>query len=79
MEAFRNHLLDININPKPYGTHSFRRGGCQYLAQVKRWPFRSICDWAGWAENFDNLGTLFKYLLLWNDIAMDRKGYMNPK
>ncbi|PIL25798.1 hypothetical protein GSI_11548 [Ganoderma sinense ZZ0214-1] len=34
LECFRNNLLDVDIDPWPYGTHSFRRGGCQYLAMV---------------------------------------------
>ncbi|KAJ6628421.1 hypothetical protein B0H10DRAFT_2160891 [Mycena sp. CBHHK59/15] len=79
MEYFRNNLLDIGIDPRPYGTHSFRRGGCQYLAMVLRWPFRNICSWGGWAENFDNPGTLFKYLLSWTDTPLlEREDYLNP-
>ncbi|KAJ7870056.1 hypothetical protein B0H14DRAFT_2726455, partial [Mycena olivaceomarginata] len=79
MEYFRNNLLDIDIDPRPYGTHSFRRGGCQYLAMVLRWPFRNICSWGGWAENFDNPGTLFKYLLSWTDTPLlEREDYLNP-
>ncbi|KAG1885269.1 hypothetical protein F4604DRAFT_1676642 [Suillus subluteus] len=58
LECFRNNLLDISIDPRPYGTHSFCRGGCQYLAMVLRWPLRQICTWGGWAENFDNPGTI---------------------
>src|SRR5258705_12441743 len=45
LECFRKNLCDIGIDPRPYGTHSFRRGGCQYLAMVLRWPFRNICTW----------------------------------
>ncbi|KAH7910371.1 hypothetical protein BJ138DRAFT_1087834 [Hygrophoropsis aurantiaca] len=67
LECFRNNLLDIGVDPRPYGTHSFRRGGCQYLATVLRWPLRQVCNWGGWAENFDNPGTIFKYLLSWSD------------
>ncbi|KAJ7737404.1 hypothetical protein B0H14DRAFT_3117790 [Mycena olivaceomarginata] len=33
LEMFRNNLLDIRIDPYPYGTHSFRRGGCQWLTE----------------------------------------------
>jgi hypothetical protein len=47
LECFRNNLLGIGIDPRPYGTHSFRRGGCQYLAVVLRWPLRQICTWGG--------------------------------
>jgi hypothetical protein len=79
LECFRNNLCDIGIDPRPYGTHSFRRGGCQYLAMVLRWPFRKICSWGGWAENFDNPGTIFKYLLSWMDTPMmEREDYFNP-
>ncbi|KAG1870891.1 DNA breaking-rejoining enzyme [Suillus subluteus] len=42
LELFRNNLLDINIDPAPYGTHLFRRGGCQYLHVEKCWPLRRI-------------------------------------
>lgn len=66
MEYFRNNRLDIGDDLRPYGAHSFRRGGRQYLAMVLRSPFRNICSWYGWAENFDNPGTLFKYYLSLN-------------
>ncbi|KAI0327609.1 hypothetical protein GY45DRAFT_1347652 [Cubamyces sp. BRFM 1775] len=79
VECFRNNMVDISIDPRPYGTHSFRRGGCQYLAMVLRWPIRNICTWGGWAENFDNPGTIFRYLLSWVDSpTVDRKDYFNP-
>ncbi|KAG2152453.1 hypothetical protein BD769DRAFT_1624030 [Suillus cothurnatus] len=79
LECFQNNLLDIGVDPRPYGTHSFRRGGCQYLAMVLRWPFRNICTWGGWAENFDNPSTIFKYLLSWTDSPfVEREDYFNP-
>ncbi|KIJ09570.1 hypothetical protein PAXINDRAFT_87284, partial [Paxillus involutus ATCC 200175] len=79
LECFRNNLLDIKVDPRPYGTHSFRRGGCQYLHKVLKWSFRQICLWGGWAERFDNPGTIFKYLLSWNDNPdEEREHYMNP-
>ncbi|KAG1785018.1 uncharacterized protein HD556DRAFT_1451182 [Suillus plorans] len=79
LECFRNNLLDISVDPRPYGTHSFRRGRCQFLHTVRGWSFQKICDWGGWAENFDNPGTIFKYLLSWNDNPAEaREHYMNP-
>ncbi|KAG2030592.1 hypothetical protein BDR03DRAFT_877986 [Suillus americanus] len=79
LECFRNNLLDISVDPRPYGTHSFRRGRCQFLHMVRGWSFWKICDWGGWAENFDNPGTIFKYLLSWNDNPAEaREHYMNP-
>ena len=79
LECFRNNLLDIGVDPQYYGTHSFRRGGCQWLAVVCRWSFRRICDWGGWSPNFDNPGTLFKYLLSWIDNPLERReDFFNP-
>ncbi|KAI0347705.1 hypothetical protein BDW22DRAFT_11007 [Trametopsis cervina] len=78
--CFRNNLCDVNINPRMYGTHSFRRGGCQYLHIVLRWPIRDICAWGGWAEKFDNAGTIFKYLLSWTDASLIERGdFFNPE
>ncbi|KAF5339627.1 hypothetical protein D9611_011514 [Ephemerocybe angulata] len=37
LEMFRNNLVDIGLDPNCYGTHSFRRGGCQYLSSHRRW------------------------------------------
>ena len=45
MEYFRNNLIDIGEDITKYGTHSFRRGGCQYLASERRWDIRKLCDW----------------------------------
>ncbi|KAF8814125.1 hypothetical protein BYT27DRAFT_7250346 [Phlegmacium glaucopus] len=55
LEMFRNNLVDIGIDPSPYGTHSFRRGGCQYFASIRRWKLRRICDWGGWSTEFSSL------------------------
>ncbi len=44
---FRNNLLDVKIDPIPYGTHSFRHGGCQWMSVQLRWPLRRICEWGG--------------------------------
>ncbi|KAF9232475.1 hypothetical protein BU15DRAFT_54962 [Melanogaster broomeanus] len=78
LEMFRNNLLDINIDPTPYGTHSFRRGGCQYLHIDRRWPLRRICEWGGWSQEFSNL-TIVKYLISLNDDPMEaREDFFNP-
>ncbi|KIJ08192.1 hypothetical protein PAXINDRAFT_89235, partial [Paxillus involutus ATCC 200175] len=66
LELFRNNLLDVNVDPAPYGTHSFRRGGCQYLHIERRWLLRRICEWGGWSQEFTNL-TIVKYLISLND------------
>ncbi|KAF8907239.1 hypothetical protein CPB84DRAFT_293052 [Gymnopilus junonius] len=78
LELFRNNLLDIGVDPIPYGTHSFRHGGCQYLASNRHWPLRQICDWGGWSVEFSNL-TIVRYLISWNDNPVDtREDYFNP-
>lgn len=59
--------------------HSFRRGGMQYLATERRWPIRTICEWGGWAEDFDNPGTIFRYLLSYVDAPkIARIDFFNP-
>ncbi|KAI6137807.1 DNA breaking-rejoining enzyme [Pisolithus tinctorius] len=78
LEMFQNNLLDLNIDPAAYGTHSFRRGGCQYLHIERRWPLRKICEWGGWSQEFTNL-TIVKYLISVNDDAMEaREDFFNP-
>ncbi|KAH7879069.1 hypothetical protein EV359DRAFT_72908 [Lentinula novae-zelandiae] len=66
LEMFRNNLIDIGTDYFPYGTHSFRRGGCQWLSVERRWPLRQICEWGGWSQEFTHL-TIVKYLISWND------------
>jgi hypothetical protein len=75
---FRNNLLDITLDPYQYGTHSFRRGGCQYLASHRRWSLRRICDWGGWSMEFSSL-TIVKYLIGWNDDPTElQENFLNP-
>ena len=74
---FRNNLIDIGIDPLPYGTHSFRRGGCQWYATDRKWVFKKICEWGGWSTEFTHM-TIVKYLLSWNDNPMmPREDYLN--
>ncbi|KAJ7799310.1 DNA breaking-rejoining enzyme [Mycena olivaceomarginata] len=77
-KCFRNNLLDIRIDPYPYGTHSFRRGGCQWLYTCCRWGLIRICDWGGWSTEFSSL-TIVKYLISYVDDPSERReDYMNP-
>jgi hypothetical protein len=79
LELFRNNLLDVDKDPFVYGTHSLRRGGCQWLARERRWPIPRICDWGGWSLDFNHL-TIVKYLLSWNDDPLEaREDFFNPK
>ncbi|KAK7062101.1 hypothetical protein R3P38DRAFT_3303144 [Favolaschia claudopus] len=78
LEMFRNNLLDIGTDSAPYGTHSFRRGGCQWLYSCCRWGLIRICDWGGWSTEFSNL-TIVKYLISYADVPAERReDYMNP-
>ncbi|KAJ3751803.1 DNA breaking-rejoining enzyme [Lentinula raphanica] len=77
LEMFRHNLLDIKVDYVPYGTHSFRRGGCQWLSVERRWPLRQICEWGGWSQDFSHL-TIVKYLISWNDNPhVDRDDFFN--
>ncbi|KAJ7853995.1 hypothetical protein B0H14DRAFT_2757526, partial [Mycena olivaceomarginata] len=58
---FRNNFLDIRIDPYPYGTHSFRRGGCQWL----RYILPLGLDW-NLSTEFSSL-TIVKYLISYVD------------
>ncbi|KIK62864.1 hypothetical protein GYMLUDRAFT_72567 [Collybiopsis luxurians FD-317 M1] len=72
LHGFRMNLLDIGIDPAPYGTHSFCRGGCQWLATDLRWTIRKICEWGGWSTDFSYM-TIVKYLISWNDDPRERR------
>ncbi|KAF8812057.1 hypothetical protein BYT27DRAFT_7275450, partial [Phlegmacium glaucopus] len=79
LEMFRRNLTEIEVDFTPYGTHSFRRGGCQYLASVRRWLLRRICEWGGWSTEFSNM-TIVKYLISWSDDPTEsRDEFFNPK
>ena len=79
LEMFRNNLIDIGVDPSSYGTHSFRRGGCQYLHLECRWPLRRICEWGGWSLEFTNM-TIVKYLISHNDDPTEpREQFFNPE
>lgn len=78
LELFRNNLLDIRIDHYPYGTHSFRQGGCQYLASHRQWSLRKICEWGGWSTEFSSM-TIVKYLISWNDEpTLLQEDFWNP-
>ncbi|KAH9021450.1 hypothetical protein EDB85DRAFT_2188783 [Lactarius pseudohatsudake] len=71
LEMFRNNLIDIGVDPAAYGTHLFRRGGCQWLASDLRWPLWWICEWGGWS-------TEFTHLISWNnDPLQSREDFFN--
>ena len=79
LEAFRRHLVEVGKDPILYGTHSFRRGGCQYFSSVEGWNIRKLCDWGGWSTNFDNW-TIVRYLMGVNDDPTNpRSNFLKPE
>jgi hypothetical protein len=77
-EFHRHNLIDVGIDYRLYGTHSFRRGGAQWLYSEKRWGVRKIADWGGWSTDWDS-SSIIRYLFNWNDDPMmAREDFMNP-
>ena len=75
---FRNSLIDIGHDSYAYGTHSLRRGGCQWLLTERRWSILDICHWGGWSLDFSHL-TIVRYLISWNDgRSVSREDLFNP-
>lgn len=61
-----------------YGTHSFRRGGCQYFHCDLKWNLKRVCDWGGWSVAFDNM-TIVRYLVSTIDAeSCAREDYLRP-
>ncbi len=52
---------DIGINGEAFGTHSFRRGGCQFYATYHNWNLINIALWGGWSLSL-NLRVIIQYL-----------------
>jgi hypothetical protein len=79
LDFFRHNLMDIGLDPRPYGTHSFRRGGAQFLYVERRWNVVDVCNWGGWSKDLEAQCTVFKYLLSWNDTSKTtRKEMLHP-
>ncbi|KAJ7628601.1 hypothetical protein FB45DRAFT_1079705 [Roridomyces roridus] len=48
-----------------FGTHSFRRGECQYRLKVKRWSAGEVAAWGGWSQV--EAVTMYRYFFSPND------------
>jgi hypothetical protein len=48
-----------------YGTHSFRRGGCQHRIKNKNWSVDMVAAWGGWSQV--EAVTMFRYFYSPND------------
>ena len=54
-------LKDIGRPFYLYGTHSFRRGGCQYTHTVLKWDILKVCQMGGWSR--EDMASVFRYLV----------------
>ncbi|KAJ7447380.1 DNA breaking-rejoining enzyme [Mycena galericulata] len=75
---FRNNLLEVKVDPAPYGTHSLRRGGVQYLLLFKRKGIRQICEWGGWSTDFTSSSVLRYIISLSDDVQLVREVFLDP-
>jgi len=61
---FEDELRKIGIwSWNLYGTHSFRRGGCQFYLHVRGKSIKAVCAWDGWSD----LSIAFRYMIGAND------------
>ena len=79
LENFHNNLTDIDVEPSLFETHSFHRGGVQYLSSEQWWNIQKLCDWEEWSLNYNSL-TIVCYLIGWNDNSIrKRENFMNSE
>ncbi|KAJ7445234.1 hypothetical protein B0H11DRAFT_1746916 [Mycena galericulata] len=74
----RNNLIEVKVDPAPYGTHSIRRGGVQYLLLFKRKGIRQICEWGGWSTEFTSTSVLRYIISLSDDVQLNRQEFLDP-
>lgn len=74
---FRANLEEIGAASEAYGTHSFRRGGCQWLATDLHKSLTEICQWGGWSLELSP-NVIMRYLYSPNDDpASPREDFLN--
>ncbi|KAK7007167.1 hypothetical protein R3P38DRAFT_3325570 [Favolaschia claudopus] len=58
--SLTNDLQDLGYKSwTMYGTHSFRRGGCQHRIKNKNWTVDMVAAWGGWSQV--EAITMFRY------------------
>ena len=63
VEQFREDLNAVGIaDTSTYSSHSFRRGGAQFLQLHLKWNLVDIMQWGGWTWDDRNM-MVIKYLL----------------
>ncbi|KAJ7755954.1 hypothetical protein B0H16DRAFT_1315486, partial [Mycena metata] len=78
LKLFRMNLMDVDVDPAPYGTHSIRRGGVQYLLLFKRAGLRQICEWGGWSTEFTSSSVLRYIISVSDDVQLIRQDFLDP-
>ncbi|KAJ7477891.1 hypothetical protein B0H11DRAFT_1726204, partial [Mycena galericulata] len=78
LHIFRRNLDEVEIDPAPYGTHSVRRGGVQYLLLYKRKGIRQICEWGGWSTDFTSTSVLRYIISVSDDVQLIREDFLDP-
>lgn len=75
--ALTRDLQDISTGDwAAYGTHSFRRGGCQYRHRMN-WTVQKIGNWGGWSTA--EATVMMKYLFSPNDDPSLLDDYDRPE
>jgi len=65
-QALTTDLQDLGYKSWAlYGTHSFRRGGCQHRIKNKGWSVDMVAAWGGWSQI--EAITMFRYFYSPND------------
>src|SRR3954454_13719580 len=78
--SFKNRyeieLREIGVwNWNLYGTHSFRRGGCQFYLHVRQKSLRDIYAWGDWS----NHSVAMRYMIGPNDdVGNSRQEFTRP-
>jgi integrase len=60
----------IGVDTSCIGTHSFRRGGCQFFNLHCNWPLKMIAMWGGWSMKAGeemNMSVICRYLQDYHD------------
>jgi hypothetical protein len=72
-------MEQCGIDPSPFGSHSMRRGGCQYLVSERRFDICEVIDFGGWSGALEN-NTILRYLNGQLDVPRrTRLEYLRPR
>ncbi|KAF9019559.1 DNA breaking-rejoining enzyme, partial [Rhodocollybia butyracea] len=75
---FRHMLVDIGQDPKLFGVHALRRGGCQWMFRDCRMSLPVVLDWGSWSPNLTH-AIILRYLVSDTDILQrPRSAYFDP-